>query len=79
MKDTANQSLDANREKMVWNENNIEKAMKELQSLSRINEMVDRILEITSQTNLLSLNASIEPERQERDLPLLLARLEILR
>ena len=52
MKDTANQSLDANREKMVWNENNIEKAMKELQSLSRINEMVDRILEITSQTNL---------------------------
>lgn len=63
MKDTANQSLDANREKMVWNENNIEKAMKELQSLSRINEMVDRILEITSQTNLLSLNASIEPAR----------------
>ena len=37
MKDTANQSLDANREKMVWNENNIEKAMKELQSLSRSN------------------------------------------
>ena len=63
MKDTANQSLDANREKMVWNENNIEKAMKELQSLSRINEMVDRILEITSQTNLLSLNASIEAVR----------------
>ena len=63
MKDTANQSLDANREKMVWNENNIEKAMKELQSLSRINEMVDRILEITSQTNLLSLHASIEAAR----------------
>ena len=63
MKDTANQSLDANREKMVWNENNIEKAMKELQSLSRINEMVDRTLEITSQTNLLSLNASIEAAR----------------
>ena len=58
MKEVANESLDVNSEKMKSNEERIEKAMKDLKSLSRINEMVDQILEITSQTNLLSLNAS---------------------
>lgn len=41
----------------------IETAMEKLQSLTRIDEMASQILEITSQTNLLSLNASIEAAR----------------
>ena len=37
--------------------------LEELQSLMRIDEMASQILDITSQTNLLSLNASIEAAR----------------
>jgi len=41
----------------------IKKAMINLQSLARIDEMATKILDITRQTNLLSLNASIEAAR----------------
>lgn len=41
----------------------IEVSMKNLQSLSKINDMANQILDITSQTNMLSLNASIEAAR----------------
>lgn len=45
------------------NQTAIEEAMMNLQSLMRIDEMAAQILDITSQTNLLSLNASIEAAR----------------
>lgn len=45
------------------NQKAIEKSIEELQTLMRIDDMASQILDITSQTNLLSLNASIEAAR----------------
>lgn len=45
------------------NQKSIENAINELQTLMRIDDMASQILDITSQTNLLSLNASIEAAR----------------
>ncbi|MCR4647839.1 MAG: methyl-accepting chemotaxis protein [Lachnospiraceae bacterium] len=42
---------------------NIEEAIEALSTLSKIDEMASKILDITRQTNLLSLNASIEAAR----------------
>ncbi len=63
MRDTVGSSLNNTTVKIEENRVAIENAMLKLQSLTRIDEMAEQILDITSQTNLLSLNASIEAAR----------------
>lgn len=63
MKHMAGSALREAETKIGQNRTNIEAAMLNLQSLTRINEMAKQILDIASQTNMLSLNASIEAAR----------------
>lgn len=63
MRELASASLSNTNIKIEENHNTIQEAMVNLQSLTQIDEMAKQILDITSQTNLLSLNASIEAAR----------------
>ncbi len=63
MKDSVDSSLKTTSLRIEENKRAIDEAMQSLQSLTRIDEMAAQILDITSQTNLLSLNASIEAAR----------------
>lgn len=63
MSDMANETLKTAEAKIGKTKTDVKVAMDDLQGLSKINEMAEQILEITSKTNLLSLNASIEAAR----------------
>ncbi len=63
MRNMAEQTLTTSVDKINSTKREIEIAIDKLHSLMKINEMANQILDITEQTNLLSLNASIEAAR----------------
>lgn len=63
MKTDAENTLISTKEKLAEVKKSVDKALSDLNSLSKINNLASSILDITEQTNLLSLNASIEAAR----------------
>ena len=63
MRSMAQQTLTTSVDKIQKTKQEIETAIDKLQSFAKINDMASQILQITNQTNLLSLNASIEAAR----------------
>lgn len=63
MREEVSSSLQVTSRHIEENKKEIAEVMLNLQSLTRIDDMAKQILSITSQTNMLSLNASIEAAR----------------
>ena len=63
MSEKSEEQLNNSIQKIETTKKNINEAIEALATLSQIDEMASKILDITEQTNLLSLNASIEAAR----------------
>ena len=63
MRNQASDAYESGQDKLVKTRKSVDEAIERLGSLAKINDLASEILDISGQTNLLSLNASIEAAR----------------